>query len=473
MVFSSLIFLYLFLPACLILYFAGKRISYRNWLLVIFSLFFYAWGEPVYVLVLMFSALVNYGFGRLIGHGGTHPHAKALVAASVTFNLLLLGYFKYIGFIVENLNHLGLSLPVPDVVLPIGISFYTFQTLSYVIDVYRGTVQVQRSYRDFLLYVALFPQLIAGPIVRYSEIEPQMARREVKLSSIYYGVLRFCIGLGKKVLLANYAGRIASQMLDGDLAAATTLGGWLGILMYTFQIYYDFSGYSDMAIGLGRIFGFRYAENFNLPYISRSVTEFWRRWHISLSSFFRDYVYIPLGGNRRHQILNLLIVWSLTGLWHGASWNFVLWGLYFFFLLLLEKSFPKAVAKIPGVLRQILTFFLVVMGWVLFYCTDMSRLGQTFALLFGFGGAGLTNGQINITLLNNLPLLAICAVGSTQLPRFIGMVFSGICAEKRGSKPRKRVVYTVVLYVFDLVLLALSTISLVGSSYNPFLYFRF
>ena len=473
MVFSSLIFLYLFLPACLILYFAGKSISYRNWLLVVFSLFFYAWGEPVYVLVLMFSALVNYGFGRLIGDGGRNRHARALMIASVVFNLALLGYFKYIGFLVENLNRLGLSLPVPDVVLPIGISFYTFQTLSYVIDVYRGTVAVQRSYRDFLLYVALFPQLIAGPIVRYSEIEPQIAKREVKLSSIYYGVLRFCIGLGKKVLLANYAGSVATQMLGGDLSSATTLGGWLGILMYTFQIYYDFSGYSDMAIGLGRIFGFRYAENFNLPYISKSITEFWRRWHISLGSFFRDYVYIPLGGNRRHQVVNLLVVWVLTGLWHGASWNFALWGFYFFVLLLIEKTFPQVFTRIPGVLRQILTFFLVVMGWVLFYCTDMSRLGQTFGLLFGFSGAGLTSGQINITLLNNLPLLVLCAVGCTQLPRFVGMLFSGLCAEDRRRKPRKRMVYVVVLYVFDLVLLALSTISLIGSSYNPFLYFRF
>ncbi len=472
MVFSSLTCLYLFLPICILLYFLRPSVSYKNWVLVIFSVFFYAWGEPVYVILLLFSAWMNYLFGRWIGDTENRSRAKLLLAASVVLNLGLLGYFKYAGFLVENLNHLGLSLKVPDVVLPIGISFYTFQTLSYVIDVYRGQVSVQRSYRDFLLYVSLFPQLIAGPIVRYSEIEPQIAARRINLSSIFYGVTRFCIGLGKKVLIANYAGKVASQMLDGDLASLTTVGGWLGILMFTFQIYFDFSGYSDMAIGLGRVFGFRYSENFDLPYISRSITEFWRRWHISLSTFFRDYVYIPLGGNRKRQFFNMLVVWMLTGLWHGASWNFVLWGLYFFVLLYIEKHIPNVLAKIPGVLRQIGTFLLVVLGWVLFYCTDMGRLGQTLGVLFGVQGAGFTNGQIHITLLNNLPLLIICVLGSTQLPRFLGMLFGGLCADRPGEH-RKRKVYISVVYVFDLLLLLLATISLVGSSFNPFLYFRF
>ena len=475
MVFSSLTFLYLFLPVCILLCFARPSISYKNWVLVILSVFFYAWGEPVYVLVLVFSAAVNYFFGRWIGAARKNERqnwAKTLMIASVVFNLGLLGYFKYIGFIVENLNHLGLHLTVPQVVLPIGISFYTFQTLSYVIDVYRGEVQVQKSYRDFLLYVSLFPQLIAGPIVRYSEIEPQLAERTIKLPSVFYGATRFCVGLGKKVLIANYAGQIASQMLDGNLANATTVGGWLGILMYTFQIYFDFSGYSDMAIGLGRVFGFRYAENFDLPYISKSVTEFWRRWHISLGSFFRDYVYIPLGGNRRHQIVNLLVVWTLTGLWHGASWNFALWGLYFFVLLFIEKKTWQKLARIPNPVRQIFTFLLVVFGWVLFYCTDMSRLGQTFGVLFGVFGSGFTSAQINITLLNNLPLLLVCIVGSTQLPRFIGMVFGGLCTDRKGEH-QKRKLYVTVVFVFDMLLLALATISLVGSTFNPFLYFRF
>ncbi|MGO5115073.1 MBOAT family O-acyltransferase [Candidatus Avoscillospira sp. LCP25S3_F1] len=364
-------------------------------------------------------------------------------------------------------------MTAPQVSLPIGISFYTFQTLSYVIDVYRGQVAVQRSYRDFLLYVSLFPQLIAGPIVRYSEIEPQLSQRKINYASIFYGLLRFCIGLAKKVLLANYAGKVATQLLGGTLSATTTLGGWLGILMYTFQIYFDFSGYSDMAIGLGRVFGFRYSENFDLPYMSRSITEFWRRWHISLGSFFRDYVYIPLGGNRRHHVLNLLVVWTLTGLWHGASWNFALWGLYFFVLLYIEKSIPHVLEKIPTVLRCLGTFFLVVLGWVLFYCTNLTQLGQTFGLLFGQVGIGFTDTQMNITLLNNLPLLLVCILGSTPIPRFIGMIFSGLCAENPKFKPKKRIVYTLVVYGFDLVLLGLSIVSLIGSSFNPFLYFRF
>ena len=274
MVFSSLIFLFLFLPACVLLYFARPSISYKNWVLVVFSLYFYAWGEPLYVLLLLFSTFINYLIGRLI-NGPDNPKGKLWMILSVIFNLSLLGYFKYIGFFVENLNLLGLHLTAPQVSLPIGISFYTFQTLSYVIDVYRGQVEVQRSYRNFLLYVSLFPQLIAGPIVRYSEIEPQLSQRKINYASIFYGLLRFCIGLAKKVLLANYAGQVATQLLGGTLSATTTLGGWLGILMYTFQIYFDFSGYSDMAIGLGRVFGFRYSENFDLPYMSRSITEFW------------------------------------------------------------------------------------------------------------------------------------------------------------------------------------------------------
>lgn len=472
MVFSSLIFLFLFLPACVLLYFARPSISYKNWVLVAFSLFFYAWGEPLYVLLLLFSTFINYLIGRLIG-GPDNPRGKLWMILSVIFNLSLLGYFKYIGFLVENLNLLGLHLSAPQVSLPIGISFYTFQTLSYVVDVYRGQVAVQRSYRNFLLYVSLFPQLIAGPIVRYSEIEPQLSQRKINYASIFYGLLRFCIGLAKKVLLANYAGQVATQLLGGTLSATTTLGGWLGILMYTFQIYFDFSGYSDMAIGLGRVFGFRYSENFDLPYMSRSITEFWRRWHISLGSFFRDYVYIPLGGNRRHHVLNLLVVWTLTGLWHGASWNFALWGLYFFVLLYIEKSIPHVLGKIPAVLRCLGTFFLVVLGWVLFYCTNLTQLGQTFGLLFGQVGTGFTNTQMNITLLNNLPLLLVCILGSTPIPRFIGMIFSGLCAENPKAKPKKRIVYTFVVYVFDLVLLGLSVVSLIGSSFNPFLYFRF
>jgi len=466
-VFSSLTFLYLFLPACMLFYYMAPSLSARNWVLVVFSVVFYAWGEPVYVLLLLFSTLANYAFGRLM----YRAKRKILIAALIV-NLGLLGFFKYAGFLVENLNLLGFEIPVPRIALPIGISFYTFQALSYVIDVYRGEVEVQRSYRDFLLYVSLFPQLIAGPIVRYSELEKELRTRRTTARGAFAGATRFCVGLGKKVLIANYAGELAGKLLDGDLAAQTALGGWLGILFFTFQIYFDFSGYSDMAIGLGRVFGFHYAENFNLPYCSASIREFWRRWHISLGSFFRDYVYIPLGGNRRRQTLNMLIVWSLTGLWHGASWNFVFWGLYFFGLLWIERRIGEdRLSKAPGALRRFATFLLVVLGWALFYFTDLRRLGKFFTVLVG-AQKGFTDSTTNITLLNSLPLLALCAVGSTPLPRIAGTIFQNLFAGRSNSLAKQRV-YAGTVFVFDLLLLGLATVSLIGSTLNAFLYFRF
>lgn len=468
MVFSRPTFLYLFLPACMLAYYMVPTTAARNWVLVLFSLLFYAWGEPVYVLLLLLSTVCNYGFGILLGRS---DRKKRWMTAAAIFNLGLLGFFKYTGFLVENLNLLGLKIPVPQIALPIGISFYTFQALSYVIDVYRGEVQVQRSYLRFLLYVSLFPQLIAGPIVRYSELEEQLTERSVTPRAAFHGATRFCVGLGKKVLVANYAGELASKLLDGDLAVQTALGGWLGILFFTFQLYFDFSGYSDMAIGLGRIFGFRYAENFNLPYCSRSVKDFWRRWHISMGSFFRDYVYIPLGGNRKRQILNLLIVWSLTGLWHGASWNFVLWGLYFFVLLYIEKLLGDRLERIPAGLRIAWTFLLVVLGWVLFYFTDLGRMGSFFKVLTGFS-AGLTNAQSNIILLNSLPLLFLCILGSTPLPRVVGIIFTNIFTGRGKSMASQRV-YAGVTFAFDLLILALCTVSMIGSTLDAFLYFRF
>ncbi len=468
MVFSSLTFLYLFLPVCLLLYYLFPSITSRNAVLIVFSLVFYAWGEPVYVLVLLLSTVCNYFFGRLMGRG---QDKKSLLAIAVAVNLGLLGFFKYFGFLVENLNLLGFGIPVPKIALPIGISFYTFQALSYVIDVYRGEVEIQRSYPRFLLYVSLFPQLIAGPIVRYAEIEKQIGERKSTARAAFQGATRFCTGLGKKVLIANYAGELAGKLLDGDLAAQTTLGGWLGILFFTFQIYFDFSGYSDMAIGLGRVFGFRYAENFDLPYCSRSIKEFWRRWHISLGSFFRDYVYIPLGGNRRYQLRNLLIVWALTGLWHGASWNFVFWGLYFFALLYLEKMLGARLDRIPGFLRRAWTFLLVVLGWVLFYFTDLGRMGKFFTVLVGLG-AGFTNGGTNITLLNSLPLLLLCVVGSTPLPRVAGTIFTNLLNSRGCSRARRRT-WAVAAFLYDFALLGLTTVSLIGSTLDAFLYFRF
>ena len=471
MVFSSLIFLYLFLPLCLAAYFIVRSIPAKNVVLLIFSLLFYAWGEPLYVFLLIASAFLNYFMGLAMGK--TARGKKWVLALAVTVNIAILGVFKYAGLLVESLNQTAtLSIPVPQIALPIGISFYTFQALSYVVDVYRGQAQVQKSPFRFLLYISMFPQLIAGPIVRYSDIEAQLQHREHTAENVFYGLLRFSIGLGKKILIADYAGQIASKLLDGQLAFSTTLGMWLGIVMFAFQIYFDFSGYSDMAIGMGHVFGFKFRENFDHPYTARSITEFWRRWHISLGSFFRDYVYIPLGGNRKHRIVNLLITWALTGLWHGASWNFLLWGLYFFLLLAMEKLLWKALRRIPGFIRIIGTLFCVLMGWVLFYFTDFTRLMTALQVLFGQAGSGFMNTQIKIQLLNALPLLMVCILGSTRLPKALGEGIGMLCAAKEEGGG-KQVVFVVLTFVFCVTVLVLSTISLVGSSYSAFLYYRF
>ena len=469
MVFSSLLFLYAFLPVCLLLYFLVPGLTGKNIVLLCASLVFYAWGEPVYVFLMLAVAALNWGFGLLLGK----KRSKGLLALCVALNLASLVVFKYAGFLVENCNALfGAALRDPQISLPIGISFYTFQALSYSVDVYRKDVGVQRFYWKFLLYVSMFPQLIAGPIVRYVDVAAQIESRESDPANVFRGVTRFCVGLGKKVLLADHVGQVADQLLGGSFTGATTLGIWLGALMYMFQIYFDFSGYSDMAIGLGRIFGFRYMENFKLPYTSKSISEFWRRWHISLSSFFRDYVYIPLGGNRKHVYLNLFIVWALTGLWHGASWNFVLWGLYFFVLLCIERLLKKQLSKIPKPVRHVLTLLLILISWNVFYHTDLGRLRESFAIFFGFAGSGFTSETTNMLLRNNLPLIAICAVGCSAIPQFTGNVVGLLCAEKREDGIGHKV-YAGLTFVFDLALLALATISLAGSSYNAFLYFRF
>ena len=469
MLFSSLLFLYAFLPICLLLYFLVPGLTGKNIVLLCASLVFYAWGEPVYVFLMLAVAALNWGFGLLLEK---RPE-KLWLALCVALNLVSLVVFKYAGFLVENCNALfGAAFRVPQISLPIGISFYTFQALSYSVDVYRKDVGVQRSYWKFLLYVSMFPQLIAGPIVRYVDVAAQIESRESDPENVFRGVTRFCVGLGKKVLLADHVGQVADQLLGGSFTGATTLGIWLGALMYMFQIYFDFSGYSDMAIGLGRIFGFRYMENFKLPYTSKSISEFWRRWHISLSSFFRDYVYIPLGGNRRHVYLNLFIVWALTGLWHGASWNFVLWGLYFFVLLCIERLLKKQLSKIPKPVRHVLTLLLILLSWNVFYHTDLGRLRESFAIFFGFAGSGFTSETTNMLLRNNLPLIAICAVGCSAIPQFTGNVIGLLCAEKREDGIGHKV-YAGLTFVFDLALLSLATISLAGSSYNAFLYFRF
>lgn len=469
MVFSNLIFLYLFLPICLVAYFLCPSLRAKNAVLIVFSLIFYAWGEPVYLFLMIAVALLNWGFGLLIARS----RRRVWLIVAVAINLCSLAGFKYAGFFVENINALfGLGLSVPQLALPIGISFYTFQALSYTVDVWREDVPAQRSFAKFLLYVSLFPQLIAGPIVRYADVAKQIDERSFNPHAAYYGASRFCMGLAKKVLLADAAGKIASQILNGALPATTTASAWLGIVLYTFEIYFDFSGYSDMAIGMGRVFGFQYLENFQLPYTARSITDFWRRWHISLSSFFRDYVYIPLGGKKKHQIFNMAVVWALTGLWHGASWNFVLWGLYFFVILVVEKAIGESrLRRIPALVRHVVTMLLVILSWNIFYYTDLKTLGQSFGVLFGFDGAGFWDTQTGIQLVNNLPLLVICAIGSTALPRNIGVLFGGMCAQNRTK--RGQLVYAGVTFAFNVTLLALSTIALVGSTYNAFLYFRF
>ncbi len=469
MVFSSLIFLYAFLPACLLVYMAAGSIRAKNAVLLVFSLFFYAWGEPVWVLLMILTGLVIHWAGLGIDRWRGTPRSKAYLVFALVTALSSLAIFKYSGFAVENINALlGLSLPVPSFSLPIGISFYTFQTLTYAIDLYRGDTRVQTSRLNFLLYEALFPQLIAGPIVRYADIAEQIDQRKMTWSGFSYGLSRFLIGLGKKVLIANQAGQLVSQILGERLASASVLEGWLGILAFSFQIYFDFSGYSDMAIGLGHLFGFTFKENFNYPYTARSITEFWRRWHISLSTFFRDYVYIPLGGNRRFQIRNMFVVWALTGLWHGASWNFIFWGLYFFLLLLLEKTFlSRWLERLPRLVGHLYTLLAVVLGWVFFYFTDAPSIFYTLRLLFGLAGQpliGLTGGLL---LRENLLFFALATLASTPL----------LATRAKGLNPllkrRHQPLLLSVSIGLHLLLLFACTAALVGSSYNPFLYFRF
>ena len=464
MIFSSLLFMCIFLPAVLLLYYASKNMTYKNVVLVISSLIFYAWGEPVYVLALIFSSLVDYTVGLIISKTYGTWKAKAALAASLTINLGLLGLFKYSGFFIDNINMIfGTDIPFKGFALPLGISFYTFQTMSYSIDMYRGNIKVQRSLLKFMVYVSMFPQLVAGPIVRYIDIEAQMDNRSVSAADFEEGILRFVRGLFKKVILANSAGSVASAFLDGDLSQTSVLGAWLGIIMYTFQIYYDFSGYSDMAIGLGRFFGFRFLENFNYPYISKSATEFWRRWHISLGTFFRDYVYIPLGGNRRHNIRNILIVWLLTGFWHGASWNFILWGLYYGILLIIEKKmFGGALLKLRGIAGFVYSGIIVVFGWALFYFTDFSRLVMFFKT--AFGGSGILYDTLSVgELCGNAFLLILLFACSTPIFK--------ILTDKLKAKTPSLV--KIISPVWMIIVMFVSFALLVGQTYNPFLYFRF
>ena len=473
MVFSNLFFLYIFLPANIILYFAAPSMRVKNGLMVAFSLVFYAWGEPVWVFLLAATAVVNWLLALLIGRDREEgeepgPSGRLALLAAVCVDLGLLVFFKYTGFLCRNFNALfGTGLSGPNVVLPIGISFYTFQIISYMADVYRGDVKAQPSFLKFLMYVTMYHQLVAGPIVRYRTIAREIDRRESDPVEVWNGLCRFCVGLCKKVVVANAAGKLAGQYLDGDLARLTTGGAVFGILLFSLQIYYDFSAYSDMAIGMGRVFGFHYMENFDYPYISCSVTEFWRRWHISLSTFFRDYVYIPLGGKYRHQILNLCVVWLLTGLWHGASWNFVLWGGYYGALLILEKTLLlRLLDRLPRPVGWLWSSLTVLVGWSIFYFTDTGRLAEFLPILFG--GRLAVDPGLTVTVQNNLFWLMLSAA-------FCAPILPGVkrLTARLADGEGKKAAVVCFQAAFCLLLVMVSTAHLVGQSYNPFLYFRF
>lgn len=478
MVFSSNEFLFLYLPLSLVFYFLTP-LKWRNLVLFLVSLVFYGWEKPIYLLIMLFVIVTNYVFGYFIDRAGDNGKTrKRALVIGVTVNLLVLGFFKYADFLLENLALIPfLSFIEPmGIQLPIGISFYTFQSMSYIIDVYRGTSPVQKKFVNFGAYVAMFPQLIAGPIVRYSNVDRELNERRHTLQESADGARRFVIGLAKKVLLADVAGALWEQIRDIPREQTSVLLLWLGIILYTFQIYFDFSGYSDMGIGIGKILGFHFPENFNYPYISKSVTEFWRRWHMTLSTWFKEYVYIPLGGNRRgvpRLVLNLLIVWLLTGFWHGASWNFVIWGLYYFALLVIEKLFlGKWLDKLPSAIGHVYTLFFVVIGWLIFYFKqDLGGAAAFFSYLSGMLGASglpLINTELAYTLVRNLLLLAILCFAATPYPKELFLLI-----KEKISGEGRRTVFTVA---FDLVLVAIFTLCIVyisSSDYRPNIYFEF
>jgi alginate O-acetyltransferase complex protein AlgI len=494
MVFSGLTFLFCFLPAVLLLYYAAPRAA-KNTVLFLASLFFYAWGEPVYVVLMIFSTVLDYTCGRMVEHFRGTRLQKAGLVLSLCGNLGLLLTFKYTGFFIETVNSLfSAGIPKPGWTLPIGISFYTFQTMSYTIDVYRGDVKAQRNFIAFGAYVSLFPQLIAGPIVRYRDIAEQLEGRIHSADSFAEGARRFVTGLAKKVLLANNIGKLHNTLTAVPLSGMTTLSAWLAALAFAFQIYFDFSGYSDMAIGLGKMFGFSFPENFNYPYLAASVTDFWRRWHITLGSWFKDYVYIPLGGNRcriPRRILNIAVVWLLTGFWHGASLNFIMWGAWYGALLILEKFLLLPVfSRLPDLVRKplsrIYTLLAVLIGWVFFSLESVSD-GFMYLKVMFCGGTAFTDNATMYSLLSFLPLLLLCILGSTPLPANVlsklrtyavgEPVKAGTLQTGTGLVCRKHRMQGIALTAAELtgitIITALSVAYLISGSYNPFLYFRF
>ena len=483
MVFSDLFFLFVFLPAFALTYLAAAWIDsqilmeepgehchmFQNSTLVVFSLIFYAWGEPVYVFLMLFCVLVNYLAGLGIDHQ-TGVARRWALALGLIGNILILSTFKYLSFFAQQLNALGVEVADPKISLPIGISFYTFQSISYLIDVYRREAPVQKHFGNLLLYISMFPQLIAGPIVRYNTVAREIHNRQVSSSDVAEAIYRFMIGLGKKVILANQLSEISDQFLANNLQDLTTTGSWVGIVAFTLQIYFDFSGYSDMAIGLGRCLGFHFNENFRHPYCCNSITDFWRRWHISLGSFFRDYVYIPMGGNRSHQALNILVVWFLTGMWHGASWNFIIWGIYFGFIVTLEKYTILRIQRyIPSPLLHLYSLVLVVIGWGIFYFDDSSRMIRFFEICFGQTGSFHDFVTIS-SLMDNCWLWVVCLLFCMPLRQWMSDLLLYIT--HKGSLVHGSLVFVSRLTI-SAFLLILSVALLVGATNNAFIYTRF
>ncbi len=475
MVFASLIFLFLFLPLNLLLYYSTKNATWRNWVLIVFSLAFYGWGEPIWISLLILSSMVDWANAIFIDkHRGT-KWAKIGVTFTVVFNLCLLATFKYDQFLVDQVNGVfGTSFTAPGYALPLGISFYTFHTISYVVDVYRGDIKAQRNFPNFLMYVSLYSSLVAGPIIRYAHVATEIDSRRENLKDFSLGISRFCIGLFKKVVIANVAAELVLKYM-GDKGSPLTMEAlnnlstpeaWVGLVMFALQIYFDFSGYSDMAIGLGRMFGFHFRENFEYPYISKSISEFWRRWHISLGSIFRDYVYIPLGGNKKNVYFNLFVVWFLTGMWHGASWNFIFWGLYFFIFIALEKAFlQKWLDKAPAFIAHMYALAIIIPGWVIFYFTDTQMLFAYIQKLFTWTSAADDYLDLKNTLTLHLFWLILAIA-------FCLPVYHKVKAWVE-KKANRITLYDSLTIGFNMALLFICVAQLVGKSYNPFIYFRF
>lgn len=480
MVFSDLFFLFVFLPSFLLCYLLATWID-RKWqptqenrtnqaknlILVCFSLIFYAWGEPVYVFLMLFCVLVNYLVG--LGIANSENHRKLVLTIGLILNIAIIGTFKYLGFLADCLNDLGLAVARPNIALPIGISFYTFQSISYLIDVYRRESPVQRRFIDLLLYISMFPQLIAGPIVRYGTVAEELHHRHVNAADFADGIYRFLIGLGKKVIIANQLSEISDQFLVSGLNSLTLAGAWIGIVAFTLQIYFDFSGYSDMAIGLGRCMGFHFNENFRHPYCCNSITDFWRRWHISLGSFFRDYVYIPLGGNRHHQAVNILVVWFLTGMWHGASWNFIIWGVYFGLIVMMEKyTLLRVHERIPAFVLHIYSMLLVIAGWGIFYFDNFDQMVVFFNAFFG-NVASVYDFVDESALLDNFWLWVVALFFCLPVRTTIGEWTDRLLGD---SNVKPVLVYSTRI-VLSVAILILSTALLVGATNNAFIYTRF